>query len=183
MAYGANPGSITLIPQFIPKSAPADPPELPPADVVTVTASMPAYQSPERTASLLESLAERLPDVRFGWLDGAIATDQPICMRANLWRARVRPEAVQGVLARAHVGLVIRASGSMAAASAPVKAAEYRAAGCVLITSPTPPSTAELALHSDGEVVAEPEDPDAWREQCAPRWIARGRSRSTTVAE
>jgi glycosyltransferase involved in cell wall biosynthesis len=162
LAYGADPASITVIPQFVPRSAPADPSELPPADVVTVTASAPVYQTAERTASLLESLAERLPDVRFGWLDGSIETDRLVSVRANLWRARVSPEAVQSVLAQAHAGLVIRATGAMAAASAPVKAAEYRAAGCAVITGPSPPSTAELAMHSDGEVVTEPESAEAW---------------------
>jgi hypothetical protein len=162
MTYGANPASITVIPQFVATSAPADASELPPADVVTVTASAPVYQTAERTSSLLESLAERLPDVRFGWLDGAIEADRPLSVRANLWRARVSPEAVQSVLAQAHAGLVIRATGAMAQASAPVKAAEYRAAGCVVITGPSPPSTAELAMHSDGEVVTKPESPEAW---------------------
>ena len=162
LAHRATPRRVTVIPQFVPAPVPNDPPDVPAADVVYVGTAATAFQSTATVWSLLSSLAKRLPGTHFGWLDGSYEGDQPIFIRENLWRHRVPPDMVASVLALAHAGLVIRTPGLSNAVAAPTKAAQYRAAGCALITGPSPPSTAELALHSGGEVVTEPESPDAW---------------------
>jgi glycosyltransferase involved in cell wall biosynthesis len=162
LAHRAAPGSVTVIPQFVPASVPNDPPDVPPADVVYLGTAATAFQSTATVESLLRSLAERLPSIRFGWLDGTYGDDQPVTIRKNLWRHRVAPDKVAGVLALAHAGLVIRTPGLSNAVAAPTKTAQYRAAGCAVVTGPNPPSTAEIALHSGGEVVIDPESAESW---------------------
>jgi glycosyltransferase involved in cell wall biosynthesis len=162
LRHGADPARVTVIPQFVPAPVSNDPPRVPPADVVYVGTSATAYQPVASVSSLLESLAERLPSTRFGWLDGTCESERPILIRENLWRHRVAPDIVARVLALAHAGLVIRTPGPSNGVAAPTKTAQYRAAGCAVVTGPNPPSTAEIALHSGGEVVIDPEDPESW---------------------
>jgi Glycosyl transferase 4-like domain len=162
LSHGADPSKLTVIPQYVPDPVKADISHVPPAEVIYVATAALPYQPRDSIARLLESLADELPDVRFGWLDGASVEDEPVFVRDNLWRVRVPPESVFAVLERAHAGLIIRPPGLSNATAAPTKVAQYLSAGCAIVTAPTTPSAAEAALLHGGEVVSDPESPRSW---------------------
>lgn len=143
LALGADPARTTVIPPYTP--GPADQAERsgPAADVVYLGNSDHFYQSRELTEPLLTELAKALPEVTFGWLDGA-ASETPELIASNLWRRRVPPAEVDAHLRSASVGLLIREPTATNAAAFPTKSIQYLAAGCALVTSAYPPSVAEL---------------------------------------
>ncbi|HXD58512.1 MAG TPA: glycosyltransferase [Thermoleophilaceae bacterium] len=164
LAYGADPARVTIIPQYVEPFRPAEEPLPAEPDVVYVGNSMHAYQSVELILPLLEGLAERMPDVTFGWLDSGLASGSEEKVSPNLWRRSVDPDTLGPYLARARAALLIREASGTNAAAAPTKAFQYLTAGIAVVTTPHPPAVAELCRQEGRGRVVYSLDPGDWAE-------------------
>lgn len=152
VAGGAEPSRAHLIGPFSPLPAGAGAPQ-PPAQVVYVGNSVRKYQVDDLVLPILCEIADGLPETTIGWLDAA-AGPEPEWLRENLWRRRVPREEVAAHLHGAHVGLIVREPTRTNIAAMPTKAGQYLAAGCRLVTSPSPPSVASLCQNADAGSIA-----------------------------
>jgi hypothetical protein len=160
LSLGAEPTATTMIPPLARKGEP-DSTGCEEAQVIYAGDSRAFYQSREVLQPFLLSLAERVPEATFGWLDVA-ASNEPEWLRENLWRRRLPSTAVASQLEAASVALLIRGRSRTNAVSAPTKAGQYLAAGCRVLTTPFPVATAELCATTDAGRVLPSLDPDRW---------------------
>jgi glycosyltransferase involved in cell wall biosynthesis len=164
LAYGADPGRVMIIPQYVEPFQPSEEPLPAEPDVLYVGNSMHAYQGVELILPLIRGLAERMPAVTFGWLDSGLPNGSEEKIAPNLWRRSVSPDTLGGYLQRARAALLIREASGTNAAAAPTKAFQYLSAGIAVVTTPHPPAVAELCRQQGRGRVVYSLEPADWAE-------------------